>query len=656
MSVFNPGFGAPNASEGGGSTDLTAQASPGAVVVLSSTGIDAVIPGASPATAGVLTAADKVKLDSLSGELSLPDFETYDEASAATPTGNFLRTAGRSSAGDRGGALYVRVTSNPGHPGVLTVADGAFFDLATQRVTPVMFGAAGDGVADDGVALQAFFDYLETRPEILGDFSGKWLTRQPLTIRGGLGNRYICGEIIGDAPMVDLVTVIGQKQNFDGTFRLTGVASGSVADFSNRQIQNGINLDNAGRSVFDKIECQTFQRYGIRLESFGNNHINLGDVSGFDCGSPGDVFPSAVVTLIFTGRADNPELGFNQRSTLTTTGIPDFIKVSDIVVVGGRPLLVTGITGNDLEVYPRPPQGSTSGQIQCLMGGVISTFGNDAGLTWIESITSIRCAAALRVGSLYGPTVGKLHVDACAMGMVLGDTPLSSARRISIESAYFENTELHVIHTGSLLASVVIGNPLGLEFEKVIRLIFHDASDMPGQTEIPGTTIVGDAIYTRSAALGFGRPISVMTLANRPNQNQLSVRQNSIVIRLDYDEDLDRLYGLNTVELTLLGTGANNQPTGAITLEPTADEITRGVTVNGTTGFTLPSTEHPLWVLMRYDRAAMNWTVNFSEIAPSIPPSANIGNPSGGSVQDVQSRSAINAILTTLRDQGLLSS
>ncbi|MEM7239212.1 MAG: hypothetical protein AAF501_15510, partial [Pseudomonadota bacterium] len=293
MSVFNPGFGAPNASEGGGSTDLTAQASPGAVVVLSSTGIDAVIPGASPATAGVLTAADKVKLDSLSGELSLPDFATFTDAAAAAPTGSFLRTAGRNAPGDRGGALYVRVPSDPGHAGTLTASDGAFFDLAMQRVTPVMFGAAGDGSTDDAAPLQAFFDYLETRPEVLGDFSGSWLTTQPLTARGGLGNRYVCGEIIGSAQMESLLTVIGKRQNFDGTLRLTGVSSGSLTTFSNRLIQNGLSIEDAGFSKFDKIDCQTFQRYGVRIEAQGNNHINLGDVTGLDCGSPGEVVPTA---------------------------------------------------------------------------------------------------------------------------------------------------------------------------------------------------------------------------------------------------------------------------------------------------------------------------------------------------------------------------
>ncbi|MBY8974414.1 hypothetical protein KHP62_01260 [Rhodobacteraceae bacterium NNCM2] len=655
MSVFNTGFGAPNASEGGGATDLSVQTTAGAVVVLSSTGADAVVPAATASKAGVLTAADKVKLDSLSGSLSLPDFETFAEAAAASPTGNFLRTAGYGSAGDGGGALYVRVTADPGHAGVLTTADGAFFELAEQRVTPAMFAAVGDGATDDGEALQAFFDYLETRPHIHGDFTGDWLTARTIRIRGGIGNRYTCGNIIGGAAMENLVEVIGQGLNFDGTLQLNGVASGSVSEFANRQIQNGLTLDGAGFSKFDKIRCQSFQRYGVRLETAGNNHINLGDVTGFDCGSPGESVPSATVALPFTARSDNTSIGFGQRSTLSTTGIPDYVKVSDIVTVGGRPLIVMEITGDDMVVYPRPPAGVTSGQIICLIGGVVSTFGNDAGLTWIDGITSLRCGSALRAGSLYGASIGKLHADFCGAAIVLGFSNLSSARRISIEGAYFESTEHHIIHTGSLSASVVIENPYDLDFDKVTRLIYHDNTDTPVQTELPGTTIVSDTIYTRTAQLGFGRTSSVMTLSNRPDANRLHSARNSYVVQLDYDESLDRLYGLNTVELFLFGSGDNNQPTGTITIEPTEEEIARGVTIDGGTGLNVPIGDHPVFVFLRYVAAEREWTVNLMEIAPRAQPSAAIAGPSGGGTVDSQSRAAINAILAALREQGLVA-
>ncbi|MEM6905912.1 MAG: hypothetical protein AAF568_08470, partial [Pseudomonadota bacterium] len=141
MSVFSQGFSGSAQPQGASPTDLATQRTANSVLILSSTGADAVVPAADTALAGVLSAADKTKLDALAGALSLPDFNTFAEAAAASPTGDFLRTAGFATPGDGGGALYARAASDPGHGGVLQTSDGAFWDLAEMRVTPVMFGA-----------------------------------------------------------------------------------------------------------------------------------------------------------------------------------------------------------------------------------------------------------------------------------------------------------------------------------------------------------------------------------------------------------------------------------------------------------------------------------------------------------------------------------
>jgi hypothetical protein len=87
--TFNGGFG------GGGSaaapTDLSASRAAAAVTLQSSTGADAVIPEADSVSAGVMSAADKVKLAGLAGT---PAYADTAAVSAATPAGDFLRTAG----------------------------------------------------------------------------------------------------------------------------------------------------------------------------------------------------------------------------------------------------------------------------------------------------------------------------------------------------------------------------------------------------------------------------------------------------------------------------------------------------------------------------------------------------------------------------------
>lgn len=93
------------------------------------------------------------------------DFDTRAdvEASDVNLDDSYLRIAGYASPGDGGGALYKRVVSEPSHEGKIQSADGAWWELSELTVNPTMFGAFGDGVADDQPALQAMHDFCESR-------------------------------------------------------------------------------------------------------------------------------------------------------------------------------------------------------------------------------------------------------------------------------------------------------------------------------------------------------------------------------------------------------------------------------------------------------------------------------------------------------------
>lgn len=635
-------------------TDLSVQTSPDAVIVLSSTGADAVLVAADQDNAGVMSAADKTLLDTLTGGLTLPDFETFADAAAAVPSGDFLRTSGFASAGDGGGALYRRVDVDPGHGGVLQTADSAFWDLAELRATPQMFGAIGDGVTDDGPKLQAYFDYLAANIRVLGDFSGSWGTAQSLNVNGTVGSRFICGTINALGAMESILVISGQGMNFDGTLELNGSFSGGSANFNNRETGNGIELVSAGNTKFDRLWFRGFQRFGVFADTAGNNQINLGDVRAIDCGSIGETSVNLALVMPFTARADNGIVGPNQQSVLTTTGISPSLRVGDIVAVNDRPLLVQAINGNELSVYPNPPAGANSGDVVSYHGGVISLQGNDAGLGWIESISSIRCGTALRAAALYGQSVGKLHSEANGTGIILGNVRTGSARRISIEGAYFENTRFHIIHTGGAAASVVIETPHLLDFDRTVRLTQMDANDQPVDPRLVGVTLVSDTIHTGSAQRAFGETAATETLSNGPGRNKLFANRASLTVELGYEDSLNRLYGLDTIEVTAFGPGTNNEPTGAVVIQPTSDDLADGITIDGGTSFTLPDVSHPAYIVARFDAAARDWKVSWTEIAPALVPWAPIANPTAGSVRDFEARTAINAILRMLRDQGLI--
>ncbi len=79
-------------------------------------------------------------------------------------------THGHYAFGDGGGGEYKRIASIPSHPAYEISATGGIFELTNRLVTPEMYGAVGNGVADDTDALMAMGDHARTR----GFLHSKW--------------------------------------------------------------------------------------------------------------------------------------------------------------------------------------------------------------------------------------------------------------------------------------------------------------------------------------------------------------------------------------------------------------------------------------------------------------------------------------------------
>lgn len=74
-----------------------------------------------------------------------------------------FKTAGYASAGDGGGALYKRAVSEPAHAGKIQSADGAWWELQGNIITPEMFGGVSTSTALNDVAFPACVAYLGVR-------------------------------------------------------------------------------------------------------------------------------------------------------------------------------------------------------------------------------------------------------------------------------------------------------------------------------------------------------------------------------------------------------------------------------------------------------------------------------------------------------------
>ncbi|MGF1502270.1 MAG: hypothetical protein ACFBSD_10680 [Paracoccaceae bacterium] len=170
-------------------------------------GIGAVIPLATPAADGLLSAADKAAIDAglSGGEVAVTGASDYPSraavAGASVPAGvTALRTHGFAAPGDGGGGPYRRVASEPAHAGKIRSADGAWWELVAEggAVNVLQFGAARllsatdaaptvDAYAAfaDAIAFSALFERLSA--ELAGVAvivpEGRYLLSQSLVVR-----------------------------------------------------------------------------------------------------------------------------------------------------------------------------------------------------------------------------------------------------------------------------------------------------------------------------------------------------------------------------------------------------------------------------------------------------------------------------------------
>jgi len=71
----------------------------------------------------------------------------------------YIRTAGYYAPGDKGGALYKKVGSEPSHAGKIQSFDGAWWEISEGVTDPRMFGARIDDTTNDRPALAAWAAY-----------------------------------------------------------------------------------------------------------------------------------------------------------------------------------------------------------------------------------------------------------------------------------------------------------------------------------------------------------------------------------------------------------------------------------------------------------------------------------------------------------------
>jgi len=100
----------------------------------------------------------------------------------------YIRTAGYATVGDGGEARYKRVGSEPSHAGKVQSADGAWWEIVGDEVSPLQFGAKFDGQTIDSVAVQDAIDFLPSTGGIVRAPSGVVLVTD-ISLNGTNGDK-----------------------------------------------------------------------------------------------------------------------------------------------------------------------------------------------------------------------------------------------------------------------------------------------------------------------------------------------------------------------------------------------------------------------------------------------------------------------------------
>lgn len=194
----------------------------------------------------------------------------------------YIRTSGYSVIGDGGEALYKRVASEPAHTGKVQSADGAWWELAVVSVNPLMFGAVGNGITDDTLAVKNALNYLRN-PPVSGLPGGGDLARRNYRRRFDL-----VGRIYGISSTLDIDMCHGIHLT-NGTLAAVGTwtsssnpiltaSNAASANFDNFSLSNltlqcaqkcsGIHLQNSSLYQIDRVYIYGWGATGNN-QSFG---------------------------------------------------------------------------------------------------------------------------------------------------------------------------------------------------------------------------------------------------------------------------------------------------------------------------------------------------------------------------------------------------
>ncbi|RWP19270.1 MAG: hypothetical protein EOR00_09185 [Mesorhizobium sp.] len=531
-------------------------------------------------------------------------------------------TGGFAEPDDGGGAQYSEIplvtTEQPWH--MLTNGGTRRWNIAEKVVTPFMFGAVGNGIADDGAALNNFFAF-GAAVRVVMNTEGNFASSVPI-IAGSSAGVPLSKDYRGSMKVTALAAIPVLVTLYNLTFcvwdgKVEAIGTGS-STFSARTCDVGVLALSCGRMKIGAILGQNFRFGGFVTDHVTNNTgMEIGHIRASACGS--GAADASSLTANWSSPVNSGTSNSNgQLTTLdVTTTVPTW-ATDRIVPVGvfinDKFYIVQSSTATTISIGPwLEPDDVTagSGTLRYVIGAGCNISGSDGNALEIGLVNTDNCGIGYRNSSLYGSVVGQIIAQANGIGVWLGLNYNNSHIGYNIGNIYTETNTINLLYMPSGANYGFIGSTNeDFSFAKVLPF---DRARTTGQTGQPRAALdrlmfgswKGDPLFFEKANTHTASEIARALLRNTPHHEYVYVSNTLNVTLPVLDDDIDQLFGYNARSVTLIGTGTDGAPTGTITWTAPGGQTVNGGASVAYSGFA----RSPARFVMRYERTTSNWVV-----------------------------------------------
>ena len=620
----------------------------------------------------------------------LPDADT-DGSGAYDAKSNRIKNLGTPIATtDAATKTYTDVLVNntalgPAPTGLIatgSVTSRLLADRFADLINPKDFGAVGDGVTDDTVALQAFFDSLEANDYGTASADGEFLVSSGVTLTSSLTKKIVGNcRITANAAIENVFTLTDfdwghwEKLDIRGT--------GGPANYAGITCDTGLYLIGSALAKFEDLYVRNFRFAGCVVYGGNSNMVSLGYVTAIDCGSGCTYHALASVTGAWSNPVNSGTSGSGlQRTTIDVTNLPpDFILDNTYGVVGltsymvrieGYPYYIESIdqANSKMSIFPWLPSTATPGSFEYVFGGGIFLKGADQNVVGIDMLDATRCGIGLCVNSLYGANARRFVSQGCGAAIVIGNSPAGACLGGHYDGIYFElNAEDIIITQPNGTAGYnYFGSEYALNLAKCFTLSAPRLSSgelHPVFTAVSRNPMRHEGRIKEHLWGKYGENFTNSFVYLSPHERSADLvyyNQFSKSVTLQsLDNDKNRLFGEDCAKITFIGGGASNEPPGTITFNPPAGWTVNGGASSVYTGFTSPVTFAAFWdisatnVVVAAIAGEFSGTVTFT--AADATPTVAIGRTfiTAGSTAITDFDDGVDGQIITVRAHGAIT-